>query len=297
MPHQPYRGRFAPSPTGPLHFGSLLAALVSWLRARQNAGAWLVRVEDLDPPREIAGAAEEQLRTLQAFGMESDEPVARQSQRSAHYERALARLREAGLAFECRCSRIDLADRNGIHRGCGRVSPGRAPAIRAKVPDIEIGFDDQLQGGYRQRLVATVGDFVLLRVEGFHAYQLAVVVDDEAQRITEVVRGSDLLDSTPRQIWLQRALGFSTPAYLHLPLALDTDGRKLSKSLAALPLDREDPLPALRAAWRFLGQDPSPVQHHHSVDAFLQTATGTFDLSRVPVGPELRGPIPDKPAV
>ena len=277
-----YRGRFAPSPTGPLHFGSLLAAFASWLRARQQGGAWLVRVEDLDPPREIAGAAQAQLGTLRAFGFESDEPVVRQSERAALYEEALARLRAAGLAFECRCSRTDLAATGGIHRDCVASDLSRAPAIRARVPDEEIVFEDRVQGRQRQALGREVGDFVLRRADGWHAYQLAVVVDDAAQGITEVVRGSDLLDSTPRQIWLQRRLGLPTPAYLHLPLALDAQGRKLSKSLAALPLDAGDPWPALRCAWDFLGQEAGALPGAGPLATRLRAAAGAFDVARIP---------------
>ena len=274
-----YRGRFAPSPTGALHFGSLVAALASWLRARRQGGSWLVRVEDIDPPREVPGAAQAQLRTLQAFGLESDEPVWWQSQRGEVYERELQRLRDTGIAFECRCSRSDLADQGGIHRQCVAAPPTRPAAIRARVPDLDVGFVDAVQGPYVQNLAREVGDFVLRRVEGHAAYQLAVVVDDEAQGITEVVRGCDLLDSTPRQLWLQRTLGYREPSYVHVPLALDADGRKLSKSLAALPLDDDDPLPALRAAWAFLGQTPLAAANPA---AFLRGAVQAFDLAAVP---------------
>ena len=277
-----YRGRFAPSPTGPLHFGSLVAAFASWLRARSQGGAWLIRIEDLDPPREFPGAAGEQLRTLAAFGLASDEEVVWQSERSHHYDAALQCLLANGLAFECRCSRSDLAEQAGIHRRCTASDSTRTPAIRARVPALVVEFEDGVQGRYRQHLANEVGDFVLRRIEGWHAYQLAVVVDDAAQGVTEVVRGSDLLDSTPRQIWLQAELGYPTPAYLHLPLALDADGRKLSKSLAALPLDDRDPLPALRAAWRFLGQDPDALPALSSLAALLRTAIEAFDPARLP---------------
>jgi glutamyl-Q tRNA(Asp) synthetase len=279
---RPYRGRFAPSPTGPLHFGSLLTAFASWVRARQQHGAWLIRIEDLDPPREVAGAAEQQLRTLAAFGFVSDEPVWRQSERSSHYDRELQRLCASDLAFTCFCSRSDLAEQNGIHRGCVTRATRRSPAIRARVPDTDVGFDDALQGRYSQRLASEVGDFVLQRVEGWHAYQLAVVVDDAAQGITDIVRGSDLLDSTPRQLWLQQVLGYATPTYLHLPLALDAEGRKLGKSLAALPLDESDPLPALQAAWAFLGQEPSLVEPCRNRAEFLSRAIEHFAFARVP---------------
>lgn len=277
-----YRGRFAPSPTGDLHFGSLLTAFASWVRARQQGGDWLVRVEDLDPPREVPGAAQRQLQALAAFGLVPDEPVWFQRRRREEYESALQHLRERGLAFECRCSRSDLAAQGGIHRRCVARAGRRTPAIRARVPDQALGFDDLLQGPFTQHLAREVGDFVLRRVEGWHAYQLAVVVDDAAQRISEVVRGRDLLESTPRQIWLQQALHYPTPAYLHLPLALDGDGRKLGKSVASLPLDPEDPLPALRAAWTFLGQDPRPLPARGAPASFLANAIEHFSFARVP---------------
>lgn len=293
-----YRGRFAPSPTGPLHFGSLLTAFASWLCARQHAGVWVIRVEDLDPLREVPGAINDQLQTLQAFGLETDELVLRQSERAEHYALALARLVEAGLAFECRCSRNELAGQDGgIHRCCTPSAANRALAIRARVPAIEIEFNDLLQGHYRQVLTDEVGDFVLRRVEGWYAYQLAVVVDDAAQVVTDVVRGSDLLDSTPRQIWLQRALGIATPRYLHLPLALDAEGRKLSKSLAALPLDRADPLPALRAAWRFLGQESHALDACGCVATLLHMAIDRFELAQVVPQAQTPMPICDPPAV
>lgn len=277
-----YRGRFAPSPTGPLHFGSLVAALGSWLRAREHHGAWLVRIEDIDPPRAVPGAAEAQLRTLLRFGFEPDEPVWRQSQRSAVYAEQLARLRAAGLAFDCHCSRSALAATGGVHRHCVAFDPDRRAAIRARVPDLALEFTDRQQGLQRQQLGREVGDFVLWRVEGWPAYQLAVVVDDAQQCITEVVRGRDLLDSTARQIWLQRALGYPTPDYLHLPLALDAEGRKLGKSFAALPLDDDDPAPALRAAWRFLGQEPRALRPHGSAAQLLRDAQAAFDPTRIP---------------
>jgi len=276
-----YRGRFAPSPTGDLHSGSLVAALGSWLRARAMQGTWLVRVEDLDPPREIVGAAERQLAILGAFGLRSDEPVVRQSDRHARYEAALQLLIERGLAFPCACSRKQLEAGGGRHlAACARPAAGVVHAWRARVPDIEIGFDDAVVGRYTQSLRHAVGDFVLKRNDGLHAYQLAVVVDDAAQGISEVVRGADLLDSTPRQIWLQGVLGLPTPRYLHLPLVLDEDGRKLGKSLASLPVDAQDPLPTLRAALRFLGQHDHPGCS--DVTALLQRATSCFDVTTIP---------------
>ncbi|GAB3516683.1 tRNA glutamyl-Q(34) synthetase GluQRS [Pseudoxanthomonas daejeonensis] len=278
-----YRGRFAPSPTGPLHMGSLLAALGSWLLARQAGGEWLVRIEDLDPPREVPGASDLQLATLAAFGLEPDQPPVRQSDRHALYRDALDRLLAAGHAFPCSCTRSDLTTQGGIHRQCVATVPRPHPAFRLRVHDAGLtSFEDGLQGEVRQDVASEVGDFVLLRADGYWAYQLAVVVDDAAQGITDVVRGADLLDSTPRQILLQRALDLPTPRYLHLPLVLDADGRKLSKSSAALPVDPADPLPALRLCWALLGQDQAPLRGANSPDALLRCALAHFDGSRLP---------------
>ena len=285
-PSTPYRGRFAPSPTGPLHFGSLLAALGSWLMARHASGQWLVRVEDLDPPREVAGAAQAQLRALAAFGLHGDGPVEYQSRRGALYRDALERLLASGDAFACRCSRSALAAGEGLHRACPAGASRTDPAIRLRVPDGSVvAFEDAIQGPFRQDVAAEVGDFVLRRADGPWAYQLAVVVDDAAQGVTEVVRGADLLDSTPRQILLQRRLGLPTPRYAHLPLALGEDGRKLSKSLAALPLDEDDPLPALHAAWRVPGHAPEKVSGATNVERWLDGALAAFDPGRIPAAP------------
>ena len=277
-----YRGRFAPSPSGPLHAGSLLAALGSWLLARQAGGDWLVRIEDLDPPREMPGAAQRQLATLEAFGLVPDATVAYQSQRGMLYRRTLERLLAQDLAFECHCSRRDLAASAGIHRRC---VPGRArpdPAIRLRVPDgAKVGFVDAIHGRLVQQVDREVGDFVLRRTDGFWAYQLAVVADDADQGITHVVRGADLLDSTPRQILLQRALGLPTPAYAHLPLLFDAQGRKLSKSDAARPVDTNAPLPTLRMLWASLGQRPMEAEFTAPAH-FLAAAIDRFELARVP---------------
>jgi len=281
-----YCGRFAPSPTGPLHLGSLLAALASWLHARTAGGRWLVRIEDLDPPREVAGAAEDQLAALEAFGLVPDGPVLRQSRRQAVYEAALARLIKAGHAYACACSRSELAVSCGRHPPRCVAAPDaiatRATALRVRVGDARIGFEDGLQGWFEQDLAAEVGDFVVRRIEGWAAYQLAVVVDDAAQGITHVVRGADLLDSTPRQILLQRLLGLPTPAYLHLPLLVDAEGRKLSKSEGAAALDRNDPLPVLARAWQLLGQDPARMPRRGRPGDWLDAALAAFDQARLP---------------
>lgn len=251
-----YRGRFAPSPTGALHFGSLLAAVGSWLVARHDGGEWVVRVEDIDPPREIPGAAAAILATLDAFGLSPDGPVMYQSDRGDAYEAAFERLKAEGHVFPCWCSRADLAVHDGMHRhGQCVAAPDadRPPAWRLRTPDETIRWHDDLQGPQSENLIEVAGDFVIRRVEGLWAYQLACVVDDGAQGITYVVRGADLLDSTARQIYLQRLLGLPTPGYLHLPLVLDAEGRKLSKSTSAPPVDPANPLPPLRLALIHLG--------------------------------------------
>lgn len=251
-----YRGRFAPSPTGALHFGSLLAAVGSWLVARNAGGDWLVRIEDIDPPREVPGSAASILATLDAFGLSPDEPPVYQSERHALYAAAFERLRANGRLFPCWCSRTDLASAGGVHRDGLCVAPpdpARPPAWRLLTPDLTVRWTDDLQGPQAENLREVAGDFVIRRVEGLWSYQLACVVDDADQGITHVVRGADLLDSTARQIHLQHLLDLPTPGYLHLPLVLDAHGRKLSKSSAALPVDAEDPLPALRTALDRLG--------------------------------------------
>ena len=277
----PHRGRFAPSPTGPLHFGSLVAAVGSWMMARRGGGEWLVRMEDVDRPREVPGAAGAQLASLRAFGLDADGPVVRQSDRGALYDAALRRLLASGDAFECRCSRADLQATGGIHRRCVPSAARRPAAVRLRMPEADLGFEDAIQGSFAQSLARDVGDVVLRRADGLWAYQLAVVVDDADQRIDEVVRGADLLDSTPRQIHLQRRLGLPTPRYAHLPLALDATGAKLSKSLRSLPVDDHDPLPAWRAAWAFLGQPASAVPALPPARA-LRAALDAFDPARIP---------------
>ena len=277
-----YRGRFAPSPTGRLHFGSLLAAVGSWLHARSHGGTWLVRIEDIDPPREVAGASSAIVEALSAFGMTSDEPVLFQHTRHDAYAAALQRLVDAGLAFPCACTRAEVRDR-GVHRGrCAAPCASRPSSWRFAVPDREITFVDALQGTFRQNLREEVGDFVLRRADGLWAYQIAVVVDDAAQGISHVVRGADLLDSTPRQMLLQDALGFPRPAYAHLPLLLDAEGNKLAKQTGAAPLDTADPLPALRHALAVLGMDDAATRPASTPERLLESAIDAFDLSRVP---------------
>lgn len=280
------RGRFAPSPTGPLHFGSLLAAFGSWLAARSLGGEWWIRIEDVDGGRVVPGAALGQLRTLAAFGLDHDGPVAWQSQRGDLYAAALKQLLEAGLAFECHCSRADVAATGGVHRGCRARARRADPAMRLRVRDgTWTAFDDAAHGRVTQDVAREVGDFVLRRADGWWAYQLAVVVDDAVQGVTDVVRGADLLESTPRQLLLQQALGVSQPRYLHLPLVVDGEGRKLSKSAGSLPVDPHDPVPALRAAWIALGQDIRRLPSRGPLPATLSAAVAAFDRARIPRGP------------
>jgi len=282
-----YVGRFAPSPTGPLHFGSLVAAVASWLDARAAGGQWHLRIEDVDEPRTVPGSEDGILRALAALGLEWDGPVVRQSGRKARYAQALAALRRAGLAYRCRCSRREIAD-SGVHGIDGIVYPGTcrhaaipedAPAAtRFLVPAEAIAFDDRVQGRLSQRLDAEVGDFVVHRRDGLFAYQLAVVVDDADLGVTDVVRGADLLDSTPRQIALQRALGFATPRYLHFPVAT-RGGEKLSKQTLAAAVDPSAGSGALRAALAFLGQAVPPPGRPAEL---LAEAVRAWDPARIP---------------
>ena len=276
-----YRGRFAPSPTGPLHLGSLLAAIGSWLMARHADGEWLIRIEDVDTPRCAEEIAEQQLRTLSAFGLESDLPVLRQSQRQDIYRSALQTLLDQNAAFPCRCSRNDLRDASNIHRKCREHPSGHSAAVRLRVPEgLAITIEDGIQGTFVQQLDTEVGDFVLFRADGLWAYQLAVVVDDAAQQITHVVRGADLLDSAPRQRYLQQKLAVPQTEYAHLPLVLDVDGRKLSKSSLATAVTDSDPLPALNAVWRLLGEI-EPVASRNP-NLWLREALRRFEPDRIP---------------
>jgi len=261
-----YVGRFAPSPTGALHFGSLIAALGSCLQARSRGGRWLVRIEDLDPPREEPGAASEILRALERLGFEWDGPVVYQSARTEHYQTALAELAARGAVYECSCSRKDAlataaGDGTSVYPGtcrAGAREPGKPTAMRVLTQPIEIAIDDRLQGTFAQRLEHDVGDFVVRRRDGWFAYQLAVVVDDHLQNVSEVVRGADLLDSTPRQWYLQDLLGLPHPDYVHLPVALDAAGSKLSKQNGAPSISQNSPARALYEALVFLDQKPPP---------------------------------------
>ena len=288
-----YVGRFAPSPTGLLHIGSLLTAAASYADARAHGGRWLVRMEDLDPPREMPGAADHILNTLEQFGFEWDGEVVYQSRRHALYRAALDDLVARGLAYPCTCSRKDwhAAARLGadgfVYDGtCARKKqPALSPladhaAWRIRVPDETVAFHDRIVGAYGQNLAQDIGDFVLLRADGFWAYQLAVVVDDGEQGITHIVRGQDLLVSTPRQIYLQSSLHLPTPHYAHLPLLTNRHGQKWSKQTRAEPLDMHRREALLRQVLHYLGLPDAPA-----VDKprdLLAWAAQHWQISRVP---------------
>jgi glutamyl-Q tRNA(Asp) synthetase len=288
---QRYRGRFAPSPTGPLHFGSLVAAAGSFLEARSRGGDWLVRMEDLDPPRVAPGAADDILRTLRACGMEWDGAIVCQSARGDAYHSAVHRLREKGLVYPCACSRREIADsavsgiEGPVYPGTCRAGlpPGKsARALRLSTRGATVALDDAVQGRIAYDLEKDFGDFVLLRSDDVYAYQLAVAVDDAEQGITDVVRGADLLGSTPRQVYLQQLLGLPQPRYAHLPVAVNAAGEKLSKQTFAAPVDAAHPLPALVAALEFLGQQPPHELARATLRELWSWALQNWRLDRVP---------------
>lgn len=313
LPEATYRGRFAPSPTGPLHFGSLVAAVGSYIDAKHRHGIWLVRMEDLDTPRCMPGAADEILRTLDTFGLHSDEPVVYQSRRTAAYSSALLKLQTCGAAYPCFCTRKEIAD-SALHGIEGYVYPGTCrngitPTARHALPPVwedklaartpawrvrtnldssllsaspsSIEFDDALQGRILQVLESEIGDFVVKRADGLFAYQLAVVVDDEFQGITHVVRGADLLASTPRQIYLQRLLGLSTPTYMHLPVAVNDAGEKLSKQTLAAPVDNSQTGAELLRVLNFLQQQPPAALGKYNVKTVLDWAIQNWNPTKL----------------
>lgn len=296
QPPKSYRGRFAPSPTGPLHFGSLVAAVGSYLQARHQHGEWLVRMEDLDLPRCVKGADSQILETLENYGLNWDGEIMYQSQRDPAYSEALEQLESLNACYPCACTRSEIAavaeqgNEGPVYPGTCRegLAEGKtASSIRARLDDVFVGFHDPLQGEITQHLLRELGDFVIKRGDGLFAYQLAVVVDDAEQGITEIVRGSDLLDSTPRQIWLQQKLGYNTPTYLHLPVAVNEAGEKLSKQTYAKAIDDKDPRPPLIQALNFLGQQVPGELRDSDLDSLWQWAIEHWSLEKVPAARQL----------
>ncbi|MBZ0092322.1 MAG: tRNA glutamyl-Q(34) synthetase GluQRS [Sulfuricellaceae bacterium] len=289
-PNPAYVGRFAPTPSGPLHFGSLLAAVGSYLEARSRGGAWRVRMEDIDRPRVQPGAAEGIVRILDALGMAWDGEILYQSQRDEAYREALRELERLGAVYPCACTRKEIADSSlggpagPVYSGACRqgLSSRRAPcAARVRTVADVLVFDDSLQGRIAQSVEREVGDFVVRRADGQFSYQLAVVVDDAEQGISDVVRGIDLIDSTPRQIYLQSLLGLPTPSYLHLPVAVNGRGEKLSKQTRAPAVSCQDPVATLCRTMRFLRQEPPPGLEGESLDAFWQWAIAHWQPQRL----------------
>ncbi|MEE8057234.1 MAG: tRNA glutamyl-Q(34) synthetase GluQRS [Pseudomonadales bacterium] len=279
-----YIGRFAPSPTGLLHIGSLIGALASYLDAKANKGLWLVRIEDLDPPREMPGAASAILNSLQHHGMHWDGEVLWQSQRHIAYRQVIEQLLDTGQAFYCTCSRNDLQTHAGIYPGTCRgqqLQPNQKFAIRLQVDDKTVSFDDAIQGHFSQQLQQQVGDVVLQRKDGLFAYQLAVVVDDAYQGISHIVRGSDLLDSTARQAFLQQVLGFITPHYAHFPVITNQQGQKLSKQTLAEPLCAATAYDNVLKALAFLNQPPPPTHLHKRLEETIAWATAHWSPENI----------------
>lgn len=285
-----YRGRFAPTPTGPLHFGSLIAAVGSYLDAKHHNGTWLVRMEDLDTPRCLPGAADDILRTLSAYGLHSDEPVMYQSHRTPAYESALSQLQATGATYPCACTRREIAD-SSLHGIDGPVYPGtcrngisagrEGRAWRVRTNNVSEEFDDALQGHFTQNIESEIGDFVVKRADSLFAYQMAVVVDDAAQKITHVVRGADLLSSTPRQIYLQRLLNFPTPAYLHLPVAVNQQGEKLSKQTQAKAVNTCNTAATLQDVLHFLNQPVPASSAQRTVEQILAQAIANWQPENI----------------
>ncbi|HDZ55759.1 MAG TPA: tRNA glutamyl-Q(34) synthetase GluQRS [Pseudomonas xinjiangensis] len=290
MHPQPYIGRFAPTPSGHLHFGSLLAALASYLDARSHAGSWLLRVEDLDQPRCVPGATDHILRTLEAYGMVWDGEVIRQNQRVALYQQVIDNWLDSGLAYYCDCSRQHIAKHGGVYPGTCRnrhLPFAHTHAVRVQAPQHEICFTDRLQGYFGQRLAAEVGDFVVKRRDGVIAYQLAVVIDDIAQGVTDIVRGADLIDSTPRQLWLYQLLKSEPPRYLHIPLVMRQQGEKLSKRLASPPIDTSMAPATLFKAIAALAQEPPADLRNAPVGEQLAWASNNWSPERLPAALQL----------
>ena len=288
----PYIGRFAPSPTGPLHFGSLIAAVASYCDAKAKHGKWLVRMEDLDKPREVKGAADTILQQLEAFGFTWDEQIIYQSQRAAYYEAALQSLKQNKLVYPCTCSRkeiVDSATTSGVEgviypKTCLNHPPktNKNAAFRVITTEKNGSFTDAIQGNITQNIAKDIGDFILKRADGLFAYQLAVVVDDAAQHITDIVRGADLLASTPRQIYLQQLLNLAVPHYAHVPVAVNTTGEKLSKQTLAKPIDAQLAAPLLTNALTFLGQQPPADLAKQAITDIWHWAINHWQIAKVP---------------
>jgi glutamyl-Q tRNA(Asp) synthetase len=287
-----YRGRFAPSPTGPLHFGSLVAATGSFLDARHRQGEWLLRVEDIDTPREVPGATDDILRTLEHLGLTWDGPVSYQSKRTHLYEAALEQLQQQGHVYDCGCTRKELAGSTAYPGTCREGLPAerRPRSLRVRVGEAAIDIPDRLQPALHQRLADDIGDFIIRRADMLFAYQLAVVVDDGEQHINNVVRGVDLLESTPRQIYLQQLLGLPAPAYLHLPIAVDAGNAKLSKQTFAQRIDVDKLNSAVIDALRFLGQPLPDTPQDASLEELWQWAIDRWDVRNIPAGRESPAP-------
>jgi glutamyl-Q tRNA(Asp) synthetase len=284
-----YVGRFAPSPTGDLHLGSLYAAAASYLDARAHRGRWLVRMEDIDRPRIVAGSADRILATLQAFGFEWDGEVLRQSDRDAAYAAVLEDLGRRGLTFACSCSRRDFADaaRYPGHCRAGPRQPDDALAIRLRVDPGHVQFTDRIQGAFRQDVSLASGDLILKRRDGWFAYLLAVVVDDAYQGVTNIVRGADLLDHTAAQIHLQKQLGLPSPTYAHVPALVEPDGSKLSKSARSIPLERDAAGRQLLYVFELLGLAPPPSLSGAPLVSAWKWAVEHWDLGRLAGRPSL----------
>ena len=300
MKRAPYRGRFAPTPSGPLHFGSLVAAVGSYLEAKSRGGEWRLRIDDLDPPRVAPGAVESILRCLEALGFQWDGAIVYQSRRVPAYHAALHQLRALGAVYPCACSRKEIADsaltgtESKIYPGScreGLPSGRRARALRLKVAGIRVEFEDGLLGPQLRDFGREFGDFVLYRADGVYAFHLASAVDDAEYGMTDIVRGADLLESSARQLGLMGLLGHRAPRYVHLPVAVDRSGEKLSKQTQAVPVDPARPLSVLRAVLRFLNQSSEAESERITLDEFWRDAILRWDLRRV--GVRLTGPAPN----
>jgi glutamyl-Q tRNA(Asp) synthetase len=285
-----YIGRFAPSPTGPLHMGSLIAAVASYLQAKTHQGKWLIRIEDLDPPREIKGAADNIIKTLDQLGLEWDDQICYQSKRADDYADILDRLNNMDYVYSCACSRAEIHGTGTITpfgvRYAGTCRQGissrkTARSIRLKVPDKIMHFNDRIQGQYQQNLQRDIGDFIVKRADGQTAYQLAVVVDDAAQGITEIVRGSDLLDSTPRQLFLQQLLDYKTPEYVHIPVIVNPQGEKLSKQTGATAIDTDSAGTVLVHALCYLSQQPPASLQRAPIKEIWSWAIEHWQLQKI----------------